>query len=229
MPSVILPNYIKDDVTLNRVLKWLDYMDTHIKHRLEYDRIILLDNASDLEWLKKLNATVHNEKNECLNVGRNDLFVYRYEQHYPRTGHLQYPYYWRAVYQLPKFNGTFYDSDKYYWIDSDVYIVKEEFIDHIKGQNSGLIRYMDRNFSWGESILMTINRDSFKLLSDHEIANGGWLNRNDCAEITLPKTEIDGKFNGGRFPEGNKPQDDTMYWIGQVDQAHPNYEVKWNG
>lgn len=191
-------------------------MDKHIKSRLQYDRIVLLDNASDLKFLKKLGATVHSEDNECLAVGRDDLFVYRYHKHYPRVGHLEYPYYWRGVYQLPKFEGTFYESDKFYWIDSDVFIVKHEFLEHMKSQNTGFIRYADRHHKWGESILMTINKDSYHLLTEHENASGGWLNRNEVAEATLPKTLIDNTFNGGRFPEAGKQQDDSMYWIGQV-------------
>lgn len=229
MSTVILPNYIRDIPTYKRVRKWLRYMDKYIKPRLEYDKIVLLDNVTDLKYLKKLNATVHSEDNECLHIGRSDLFVYRYKEHYPRKSCLEYDYYWRAVYQLPKFDGTFYQSDKYYWIDSDVYIVKNEFIDYIKSQNSGLIRYVDRKHQWGESILMTINRDAFHLLTEHEKANNGFLNRKDCAEHTLPKTLIDNAFNGGRYPESNIPQNDSMYWIGQVDQAHPNYKVKFNG
>lgn len=227
MSSVILPCRIYNAETYRRYVRWIRYMDQNIKEKLGYDRIILLDNASDLKFLKKLKATVHTEHNECLNVGRSDLFVYRYEEYIPRLGHLNYGYYWRAIYQLPKFKGTFYQSDKYYWIDSDVYIVKSEFIEHIKNQNSGLIRYMDRKHQWGESILMTINKDAFHLLTEHEKVNGGWLNRNDEAESTLPKTLIDNTFNGGRFSEEGRQQDDSMYWLGQVNSKH--YKVKFNG
>lgn len=202
-------------------------MDKYIKPILKYDNMILLDNNSDLKYLKKLKATVHSENNECLHVGRNDLFVYRYETHYARTGHLSYPYYWRAIYQLPKFKDTFYSADKYYWIDSDVFIVKKEFIEHIKNQNAGFIRYVDRKHKFGESILMTINKDAFHLLTQHEIDNGGFLNRNDEAESTLPKTLIDDTFNGGRFPEEGRIQDDSMYWIGQINDYR--YKVKFHG
>ncbi len=223
--SVVLPCYIYDKNSYRRYVRWIRYMDKFIKPRLGYDRIILLDNNSDLKFLQKLGATVHTEDNECLVVGRNDLFVYRYNKHYSRTGHLQYPYWWRAIYQLPKFQGTFYQSDKYYWIDSDVFIVKKEFIEHIKNQNSGFIRYMDRKYQWGESILMTINKDAFHLLTEHEAKWGGWLNRTDEAETTLPKTLIDNTFNGGRFAEEGRPQDDTMAWLGQ---CHYRYKVKFN-
>lgn len=227
MTSVILPNYIYNAASYRRVKRWLKFMDTYIKPRLGYNRIILLDNNSDLKFLEKLGATVHSENNECLAVGRDDLFVYRYNTHYPRTGHLQYPYYWRAIYQLPKFKDTFYQSDKFYWIDSDVYITRPEFIDHIKAQNTGFIRYMDRKYQWGESILMTINKDSYHLLTEHEKQWGGWLNRNDEAETTLPKTLIDNTFNGGRYAEEGRQQDDSMYWLGQVNDKR--YKVKFNG
>lgn len=226
--SVILPNYIHDAATYRRVKKWLKYMDKYIKPRLGYDRIILLDNNSDLKFLKKLGATIHDEDNNCLHVGRNDLYVYRYTKHYSRTSHLTYPYWWRAVYQIPKFFNTFYQSDKYYWIDSDVYIVRPEFIEHIKNQNTGLIRYTDRQHKWGETIIMTINKDSYHLLAEDEKREGGWF-RNEVAEITMPKTLIDSSFNGGRYPESNTPQSDDMYWLGQVDQAHKGYKVKFNG
>jgi len=226
LTSVVLPCWVHDINSYRRIKRWLKFMDKHIKSRLGYDRIILLDNNSDIKFLQKLKATVHTEDNECLAVGRNDLFVYRYNKFYGRTGHLSYPYYWRAIYQLPKFKGTFYQSDKYYWIDSDVFIVKPEFIEHIKNQNTGFIRYMDRKYQWGESILMTINKDAFHLLTEHEQASGGWLNRNDEAESTLPKTFIDNTFNGGRYPEEGKQQDDSMYWIGQVNSK--NYKVKFN-
>lgn len=225
MADVILPCRIYDIHTYRRYYRWIKFMDKYIKPYLGYNRIILLDNASDLKFLKKLKATIHTENNECLAVGRSDLFVYRYETYYARVGHLGYSYYWRAVYQLPKFKGTFYQSDKYYWIDSDVYIVKSEFIDHIKLQNTGFIRYADRHHNWGESILMTINKDSFHLLEEHDRVNGGFLNRNDEAETTLPKTLMDNTFNGGRFPEAGKQQDDSMYWIGQVPRG---YKVKFH-
>lgn len=223
MISVILPCWIHDIHTYRRISRWLKFMDKYIKPRLGYDRIILLDNNSDLKFLKKLDATVHTEDNECLAVGRNDLFVYQYKTHYPRIGHLNYPYYWRAIYELPQFDGTFYQSDKFYWIDSDVFIVKNEFLEHIKNQNSGFIRYADRHHNWGESILMTINRDAFHLLK--EDSKKGFLNRNEVAEVTLPKTLMDNTFNGGRFPEAGKQQDDSMYWIGQV---YYKYKVKFH-
>lgn len=226
MPSVILPCYVHNAATYRRIRRWINYMDRFIKPRLGYDRIILLDNNSDLKFLKKLEATIHTEDNECLHVGRSDLFVYRYHTHYARTDHLVYPYWWRAVYQLPKFKDTFYQSDKYYWIDSDVYIVRPEFIEYIKGQNSGLIRYTDRTHKWGETIIMTINKDSFHLLTEDEQRTEGWF-RNEVAEITMPKTLIDSSFLGGRFPEQGLKQTDDMYWIGQCDQANWKYKVKW--
>lgn len=223
MSTVVLPCWIHNAETYRRYSRWIKYMDKYIKPRLGYTRIILLDNASDPKFLKKLGATVHTEDNECLHVGRSDLFVYRYHDHYPRIGHLNYPYYWRAIYQLPKFKGTFYQSDKYYWIDSDVFIVKNEFCEHLRNQNSGFIRYADRKHGWGESILMTINRDAMHLLE--EDSKKGWQNRDEVAEVTLPKTLMDNTFNGGRFPEAGKQQDNTMYWIGQVGRG---YKVKFH-
>lgn len=222
MSAVVLPCWIHDRETYRRYVRYIRYMDRNIKSRLGYNKIILLDNASDLKFLKKLGATIYNEKYECLHVGRTDLFVYRYNIHYDRTDHLVYPYWWRAAYQLPKFEGTFYQSDKYYWIDSDVFIVKNEFIEHMKSQNTGFIRYADRKHNWGETIIMTINQDSMYLLE--EDSKKGFLNRNEVAEITLPKTLMDNTFNGGRFPEAGKQQDDTMYWIGQVGYR---YKVKF--
>lgn len=223
MSSVILPCWIHDAHTYRRYCRWLRYMDKFIRPRLVYDRIILLDNNSDLKFLKKLGATVHDEDNNCLVIGRNDLFVYRYHTHYDRIGHLEYSYWWRAIYQLPKFKGTFYQADKYYWIDSDVFIVKNEFIEHMKSQNSGFIRYADRKHNWGETIIMTINQDAMHLLE--EDSQKGFLNRNEVAEITLPKTLMDNSFNGGRYPEAGIKQDDSMYWIGQVGKG---YKVKFH-
>lgn len=226
MESVILPCWIHDVHSYRRYVRWLRYMDKYVQPRLSYGRIILLDNASDLKFLKKLGATVHDEDGKCLAVGRNDLFVYRYHTHYPRIGHLNYPYYWRACYQLPKFKGTFYEANKYYWIDSDVFLLTNEFISHIKNQNTGFIRYKDRHHQWGESILMTINSDSLRLLDEHERAGGGWKNRNEVAEETLPKTLIDDIYNGGRYPETGKQQDDTMHWLGQ---CYYRYKIKFRG
>ena len=221
MASVILPCWIHDDTTYNRHYDWLCYMDTYIRPRLDYDRIILFDNASDLEYLKKLNATIHDEDNNCLAIGRSDLFVYRYHTHIPRTGVLEYPYWWRWITTIPKLKGTFYQADKYYHIDSDNYIQTQEMLDYMKNSNNGFTAFWEGVHNFPTSELFILNKDSVDLLKQYEGKN---LN-GQCAENVLCFSHVEKKFYGGRLAERGTPGD-TAHWVGQVTQGYP---VKFRG
>lgn len=222
--TVVLPCYIHDIHTYRRHVRWIRYMDKYIKPRLGYDRIILLDNASDLKFLKKLGATIHSENNECLAIGRTDLYVYRFNEHLPRKAMLDYPYFWRFVYKLPKFQGTFYQSDKYYHIDSDNYIQTQELIDYMRNCNSGFVSFWDSMNKFPTSELFILNQNAMPLIIEH--SKVGFMNRaGQVAENVLPFTHKEKKFYGGRLAERGV-SGDTAHWVGQVTHR---YKVKFRG
>jgi|ERR1035437_9475667 hypothetical protein len=220
MSSVIIPNYTFDLHSYRRMVRWLRYMDKFIKPRLGYDKIIMLDNASDLKFLKKLGCTVHSEDNSCLAIGRDDLFAYRYETHLPRTSMLGYSYFWRFISTIPKLKDTFYQADKYYHIDSDNYIQTTELIDYMKNCNKGFVAFWEPNYNFPTSELFILNKDSISQLSDYGIKRTGQM-----AEGVLPFTHIEKSFYGGRLPEFNL-EGSQAHWLGQVTK---HYKVRFRG
>lgn len=221
MSTVILPCWIHNAETYRRHVRFIRYMDREIKPRLQYDRIILLDNASNLKFTKRLEATIHTEDNICLAVGRDDLFVYRFNEHLPRKSILDYPYFYRFLHQIPSFQGTFYQSDKYYHIDSDNFIQTQEMIDYMKNCNRGFVSFWDVTNNFPTSELFIINKECYHLISKMNFPT----KTGQAVENLLPWTLNEKKFYGGRLAERGLPGDQA-HWVGQVGKG---YSVKFRG
>lgn len=224
-PNIVLPSYIYDRTTYCRHKRWIKYMETNIKHRLVYDKIIFLDNSSDVKYWKKLGASVFDERFYLVHAGRDDLIVIRFYDHLKRGGCLDYPYFWRSLYFIPTLYKNFnYQTSKYYYIDSDLYITTTKMIDCLKSIQSGFISFWDKVHQFPESIFFTICSDSVKILE--EDSRKGFLGRaGELAETCIPFTDVNKEIHGGRFAETNQQQTDDMNFIGQVDKK---YRIKFN-
>jgi hypothetical protein len=193
-------------------------MDKFIKPLLGYNRMVLLDNASDLKYLKKLGCTVFNEDLKCEWVGRMDLFAVRFNEHLPRTSHLGYSYWWRAIYKIPELQKhMFFNSEKWLHIDSDLYIQTNEFIDYLKGLDKGFVSFWNVVHNFPTSELFFIHTDSMYILEEDSKKG---IDRNVEAENALPWTHVEKKFLGGRFGDIGQ-LNDKDHFVGQVVRGYP--------
>lgn len=152
---------------LERNLEWLRYYRS-IKDKIGFDEIILLDNASDIEELKKLKGTILNSKDESVihwEAG-SDLTIYRFDDHLARISAWDMPYHWRGFEYTKRLLPL---ADKFLFIDSDCYVLTSRFAEKIKSLSSGWISPWCKMYKFPETGLQILNKDSFNLFDKFPI------------------------------------------------------------
>ena len=192
---------------LERNLKYLRYYKPLLP-LLGADSIHLYDNASSLENLKAL------VDQSGMTLGQ-DLFITRFANFMPRKSDWDYPYCWRLLRQscidLPEMG-----YNKFLFIDSDFFILKQKMIDWINQTNTGWVSIEDKGNRFPESAFSIVNQDSFDLYRTEAMKPIG-PRKSQPMELSLPYTYVEKKFKGGRY--GDKPipdlQDATMDYYAQ--------------
>jgi len=188
---------------LERNLKWLSYY-RNIKSDLGYDQIILVDNASDIEELKKLKGHIIDaETRKVLHTELGtDLYIYRYGTHLPRISIWDIPYCWRGL----EFMKTLLPKvDKILAIDTDCYVLTKKFATFLKDQNTGWVAPWCEKYGFPETSLFVLSKDSFHLLENFPIPS---YNHYATAsfETWIPFTDVLKTFKGSRYGETGETQ-----------------------
>ncbi len=199
---------------VDRYKSWIDY-NRNIKSSLGWDKIILIDNASDLEVLKSLGGTILDEKYNVIYQGSDDLHIIRCEEHLPRTGNKQYPYCWRGLHMLKDIINK-YQATKVLGIDSDFYVLSPRLADYIKNLASGWVSFFCHKYNFPEAGLWVLCSDAFNTLFNFNIPSYTHYN-NRAMEKLLPFTYVNKtEFIGDRYGEDARQQTPDMDYYGQL-------------
>ena len=210
---------------IDRYTKWLSY-HLAIKDSLGFDKIVLLDNASDLNDLRKLGGTIMDEKGNLIELGNPDILIYRFDVHMPRTGIHEYPYCWRGL-EYCKQLVTSLSINKILFIDSDFYILTKKLAQYIKTLDTGWISFWCHKYGWPEAALHILCKDTLSTLLNFPIPSFTHYNNRNMEEL-LPFTKVlKTEFKGDRYGEGAEPQKDDMDYYGQWGPGCP--DMKFEG
>lgn len=144
----------------------------------------------------------------------------RYTKHYTRTGHLEYPYCWRALYFARDLFQE-HDYDKVISTNNDSYIISEKFATFIKDFQSGYYTPWCKKHSFPECEIQIITKDCDAYW---ELTSKPYLSYNGVhMEWAIP-AEYNQAFNGDRHYEyGITSQQPGWDFSTQV-----RFEIKWN-
>lgn len=210
---------------LERNLKWLEFQRS-IKNELGYNKIIFVDNASNIEDLKKLNGNIYNSNFELIYKADNDLLdIYRFDEHLTRTGVWEYSYCWRGL-DFVKTLIKKYNPEKIIFLDTDYYVLSSKLANYIKTLDSGWVTFWCNKYNFPEAALHILCKDTFDKLLNLDIPSWTYYNGKHM-EFILPFTTIHKDvFKGDRYGEGSLPQTDDMDYYGQFFPG--SVELKFN-
>lgn len=219
---VICLMWLGEDWRVTRYQKWLKFM-LSIKNELRFDKIILIDNASDLNLLKKFsvefNANIINaETKEVIAYADHEsiIDIYRYENHLTRTGIHEYPYCWRGLEFAQNFIKQNETLEKIYFIDSDFYVLTKNLTKYMRELNTGSTSFRCKKYGFAEAALFVLCRDWFKKYCEIPIPSYTHYNGQNMEDI-LPFSKVETKFNGDRYGEARLKQTEEMDYYGQWD------------
>ncbi len=197
-----------------RNVQWLDYYK-NLKDKLGYDKILFLDNASNMEQVLSLGGTVYDEHKKLIHEApESDLIVYRFDQHLPRVSVHQYPYIWRGIQYLQALIPEI-GIDKILFIDTDVYILTSEFAQYLKELDSGWTSMWCKKYGFAETSLHVLCKDSMDLFLNFPVPSWTHYDGKPLEEL-LPFTKIlKDRFKGCRYGEGAEPQTPDMHYYAQ--------------
>lgn len=208
--------WINSDEKLKRHTDWLDW-HLPMLYKLGVDEIWWMDNVSDPNYLDKLKPkSIINQKleTEWYKFDNSKLNIYQYSEHLGRNSVWDYPYSWRALYDLPKL-AKFTGATKIISIDTDFYVLSQKCMDWFKNTNEG----------WQAAWCPTYNfpETAFSILSDisllekfiSENPDYRKLNGTKTMEFLLPYTNINKELIGDRYAELNKSIPHNADFCGQ--------------
>lgn len=170
---------------LERTMKWLDYQYKN-KDSLGFDRIVLVDNASD------------KKKTSLLQLLYRDLDIFRFEENLSgKHTNFDYPYAWRMYEYIFQFARR--GEKKIVMMESDFYVLSTRFADHIRNLASGWETVYTSYFDFPECGFQIMCPDSIDKAIDFM---GDWKQHlGKHMEKTLPFTKINSLFVGDRYGE----------------------------
>lgn len=199
---------------IERNLNWLKF-NLEIKDKLGFDKIIFVDNSSNIEDLKLLNGNIYSSNKELLHKAENNEFdIYRFEEFLPRTGIWEYPYCWRGLSYL---KNIIKDNNvkKVIFLDTDFYILTSKLANHVKNLNKGWESFFCNKYKFPEAAIHILCEDNIDKLLNFPIPSSIYYN-NQHMEWLLPFTKINkNEFVGDRYGEGLLPQKIEMDYYGQ--------------
>lgn len=214
---------------VSRYEKWIKFQ-LSIQKELGFDRIILVDNASDVELLKTLKGNIYSADNgNVIHLEPNSIIdIYRYEEHIPRTGIWEYPYCWRGVEWLQNFIKNSNPS-KIIALDSDFYILTSKLADYVRDLDSGWISFHCKKYGFPEAAMHILCRDSVDRLLNLPIPSYTYYN-NQHMEHLLNFTHVwKDTFIGDRHGETLEKQKPEWDWYGQWTDGCPDMVFNLKG
>ncbi len=208
---------------LKRYEKWLDY---NLKNQstLGWDEIILVDNASPFEELRKLGGRIYNATTgELLEInGDRPIKIYRFHEFLARISIWDYPYCWRGLeYMQQHIIGP--EVDKIICLDSDFYALTYKIADYIKNLTTGWVAFWCPKYGFPETAFHVICKDAFSTVQRFPIPSYSHY-KYATMEVLLPFTLVNKDFIGDRYGEGDLPQTVEMDFYGQTGPDGPNLE-----
>lgn len=191
---------------IDRYTKWLSF-NLGIQKELGFDEIILLDNASSFEDLRKLGGRIYSaDTGELLEVISDlPIKIYRFTEFIARTGIWEYPYCWRGLEYIQK-HIISPEVDKIICIDSDFYVLTHKMTDYIRNLNTGWVSFFNHKYGFPEAAIHILCKDNYNLALNFPIPSYTFYN-NKHMEWLLPFTLIHKTgFKGDRYGEGGLPQ-----------------------
>lgn len=196
---------------LARTVKFLDYY-LNIQGELQFDRILLLDNASPDDLWKQLTDSFDFESirfNLRLNHGGGDW----------------YPYCWRGLYAMNHYIQTS-RAKKLIYIDSDSFVLSRRMADWINDANTGWQSVWCKRYNFPEASIHIINEDAFPLFL--EFTKGDYMEH--CGkkmELVLPFTHINKELDCDRYGETFDPVKPGIDFFSQAHVNTPLEFGKW--
>jgi hypothetical protein len=198
-----------------RYQKWLKY-HLSIQKQVGFDTIVLVDNASHINTLRKLcGKVIMYPQNYTIDDGNNEnIRILRYSDHLPRSSHLSYPYCWRGIKTAQDLVLSNPDLEKIILLDSDCYICSQKMADFVKNHSAGWYAMWCELHSFPEAAFQIISRPSFDLLLNFPLPSYNHYDGQHMEEI-LPFTKVIKSFKGDRYGETNAEQTVDMDYYAQ--------------
>lgn len=211
MTIVFALSWLGEEWRIVRYQKWLAFQ-LSIQKELGFDKIILVDNASNIEDLKTLNATIYDDQHNLIHKADSCIEIYRFPDHIPRTRIHEYPYCWRGLDYCKKLVNH-YNLKKIIFLDSDFYILTSKLASYVKSLDKGWTSWWCHKYGWPEAAFNVLcNMD---LLLQFDIPSFTYYNNQHMEEL-LPFTQVlKTEFKGDRSGEGAEPQTPDMDFYGQ--------------
>ncbi len=185
---LVVPCWLQDANYLAKTIKWLDYYERQCVD-LKFNDIVLLENASSFSRMKHIKTASPR------------TLIQRFTEHMPRTGHLEYPYLWRADYF---FKELFKEYDKIVYMDNDMYLISKKAVTLVNYFDSGWMSFYCPRHNFPETGIQVVTRDS-KAYKDFvgDLTQEEFIKKynGQTMETTLPLTNIIKDLNGDRHSE----------------------------
>lgn len=217
--ALVTPCYLEgDDLTksnrLERNKRYIAWYKS-IQTALGFDDIWLFDNASTFNNCLNVSATIHCDTIDAPSI-KPGVNLLRFTEHLPRgPGENEYPYCWRAVWEIKQLIEAGYE--KIILIDSDCFITSAKLAQFVRECNSGWITLWCEKYNFPTAEFQIINKDAFPLFLDY--TTGHWKFRvGRLMEKDLPYT-VNRDFKADRYGDSRIPWDDSMdgYFQAPVD------------
>lgn|GEM_PF-2711478 len=119
--AIVSTCWLGNDDYIKKTAKFLKYYSQSVHKALGSPDLWLVDNASPPEGHRALDGL----------WGTSKVKWKRYDKHYTRSAHLEYPYLWRALYFCRDLFQE-HDYEKVIFADNDAYIISNNMADVIK-------------------------------------------------------------------------------------------------
>lgn len=208
----------KDISRFNRQESYLKYYK-QLKTELGYDKILLLDSGSDIEYLKKHDARIVDEWGRVIkNKPAADVTIVRFHTELPRTGVWEYPYWWRCLDFLKVIIPQ--GVTKLIHIDTDCYVLSPRLMKYVRELDSGWTAFWSAKYDFPEAGFWVVAGDALKSFIDFPIPYYTYYNGKE-AERVLPFTNVVKSFIGDRYGEDFLPQTPEMDYYCQHQAGCP--------
>ncbi|WP_271730049.1 hypothetical protein [Aquimarina algiphila] len=216
-----------------RINRWIEYYKEKMK-LFGADYLFLIDDGSPLVDLSPYIDVIDSDKLPEFLIS-NINFV-RFKDNLGRPTWEDYQGWWRSfVFSLNIAEN--YGFDKIIHIESDFYVLSKSMIEYMKLLKFGWVTFYSEYHNFPETAIQIICKDSYFKFKEIQtnIRNNNYRTENRIsAELFLPFTTIERKFNGDRLgqPEvfdfwlKTKKNNQKLDYIGQVHPYHKSEYYK---
>ncbi len=198
--------FLNNEEYFQKTFKWINYYLNECKG-LEFDKIYLIDNASDEKQIQKMQSYFEGSP----------IYFVRFSEHYDRPSHLDYKYLWRNVYYMKELLKV---SDKIIYMDNDLFLTSKKAVDYVNSLDSGWTTAWCLKHGFPETGIHVLCKGTKKYEDFVDVSWEDFVkkNNNTTMENTLPVTHIEKSLIGNRWSEyGIKEQDLSWDYSAQTE------------